>query len=339
MHGAHLLLDVYHQLNVVPLSLAAEDLLDAFIVGGGYKYCQLGEGNCFLRLPDGCDLRPVVTGWYSEFGALESADPSHRVAYATGGDRFAGATYDPTSHYRGAAVFRFFADKRLDAPLLRDVSQHQIGVLADTFDALGVDPAVIDRDRSAPLSEIAGFLALELSGRRDVRTAAQGAGRLRRCARRRAALRSRTVSFRSTAARRDGIVGRGGALGTPSSHALRPSSVHDELEQIAIGIARVHAGPFRATSGASADALDGTFFDGSAGVRQRSSSAGNVPDHTKQKSPHPGCAVGPRSVNAAFCHSAGACTLILLSPNWIEKNSCFVARHSSGDGASKPSAR
>jgi len=160
MHGARLLLDAYHQLNVLPLSLAAEDLLDAFVVGGGYKYCQLGEGNCFLRLPAGCDLRPVITGWYGEFGALASADPSHRVAYGNGGDRFAGATYDPTSHYRGAAVFRFFADKRLGPPLLRDISQHQTGVLADAFDALGVDPAVIDRDRSAPQSELAGFLAL-----------------------------------------------------------------------------------------------------------------------------------------------------------------------------------
>jgi kynureninase len=161
LHGARLLLDVYHQLNVVPLSLAAEDLLDAFVVGGGYKYCQLGEGNCFLRLPAGCDLRPVITGWYSEFGVLASADSSHRVAYGDGGDRFAGATYDPTSHYRGAAVFRFFTDKGLDPPFLRDVSQHQIGVVADAFDALGADPAVIDRDRSAPLSEIAGFLALK----------------------------------------------------------------------------------------------------------------------------------------------------------------------------------
>lgn len=24
------------------------------MVGGEYKYCQLGEGNCFLRLPAGC---------------------------------------------------------------------------------------------------------------------------------------------------------------------------------------------------------------------------------------------------------------------------------------------
>jgi selenocysteine lyase/cysteine desulfurase len=160
LHGARLLIDVYHQLNVVPLSLADEGLLDAFVVGGGYKYCQLGEGNCFLRLPQNTDLRPVITGWYSEFSALERAERDHRVVYGAGADRFAGATYDPTSHYRAAAVFGFFAEHGLDAALLRAVSQHQIGVLAAAFDALDLDAAIVDRDRSAPLSEIGGFLAL-----------------------------------------------------------------------------------------------------------------------------------------------------------------------------------
>ena len=42
-HGARLLLDVYHALNVVPVSLAGEGLADAFVVGGGYKYCQLAR--------------------------------------------------------------------------------------------------------------------------------------------------------------------------------------------------------------------------------------------------------------------------------------------------------
>ena len=50
-HGSRLLVDVYHALNVVPFSLEGEGLGDAFVVGGGYKYCQLGEGNCFLRIP------------------------------------------------------------------------------------------------------------------------------------------------------------------------------------------------------------------------------------------------------------------------------------------------
>ena len=159
-HGAAFLLDAYHALNVVPVSLAEEGLGDAFVVGGGYKYCQLGEGNCFLRLPSDSDLRPIVTGWFSEFTALADRQRPGRVAYGEGGDRFAGATYDPTSHYRAAAVFDFFREQELAPGLLREVSQHQVGVLASAFDSLDLDPAVVSRDRDAPLREVGGFLAL-----------------------------------------------------------------------------------------------------------------------------------------------------------------------------------
>lgn len=160
--GAELLVDAYHALNVVPFELSRLGLKDAFVVGGGYKYCQLGEGNCFLRVPPGRDaLRPVITGWFAEFGALEhGTGDAARVAYGPGAERWAGATYDPTSHYRAARVFQFFADQNLTPALLREVSQHQIGVLAESFDALDLDPAVCARDRSVPLSHIAGFLAL-----------------------------------------------------------------------------------------------------------------------------------------------------------------------------------
>jgi kynureninase len=159
-HGAALLVDAYHALNVVPVSLAGEGLADAFVVGGGYKYCQLGEGNCFLRIPDGTELRPVVTGWFSEFTALTDRERPDRVAYGAGGDRFAGATYDPTSHYRAAAVFEFFQQQGLTPALLREVSQHQIGVLAAAFDALDLDPSVVRRECDTSLGELGGFLAL-----------------------------------------------------------------------------------------------------------------------------------------------------------------------------------
>jgi len=158
--GAELLVDAYHHLNAVPFSLAAAGLGDAFVVGGGYKYCQLGEGNCFLRVPPGRDaLRPVVTGWFSEFAHL-AAPAAGEVVYGAGPARWAGATYDPTSHYRAARVFAFFAEQELTPELLRTVSQHQIGVLAAGFDALDFDPHVIARDRAVPLAEIGGFLAL-----------------------------------------------------------------------------------------------------------------------------------------------------------------------------------
>jgi kynureninase len=158
--GAELLVDAYHALNVVPFSLRTEGLDEAFVVGGGYKYCQLGEGNCFLRVPEGCALRPVVTGWFSEFVLLSSVQAGAEVQYGSGAERFAGATYDPTSHYRAAAVFDFFEGHGLPPALLREVSQHQTGLLAQRFDDLDLDPRVISRDRSVPLEAVGGFLAL-----------------------------------------------------------------------------------------------------------------------------------------------------------------------------------
>ena len=159
-HGAVLVLDAYHQLNVVPMSLTDAGLEDAFVVGAGYKYCQLGEGNGFLRFPADCRLRPVATGWFAEFGELTYEQSSTGVQYNAGHDRFAGATYDPTSHYRAAEVFAFFHEQQLDVGLLRRVSQHQIGMLCRLFDGLDLDPSLIARDRRVPLQSLGGFLAL-----------------------------------------------------------------------------------------------------------------------------------------------------------------------------------
>jgi kynureninase len=159
--GARLLVDAYHALNVVPVSLESESLEGAFVVGGGYKYCQLGEGNCFLRFPSGSDLRPVITGWFSEFSVLtQGTGGSGAVAYGEGPDRFAGSTYDPTSHYRAAAVFDFFEQMELSPEFLREVSQHQIATLAEGFDRIDADPRVIKRDRSVPIEGLGGFLSL-----------------------------------------------------------------------------------------------------------------------------------------------------------------------------------
>lgn len=157
--GAELLIDAYHHLNVVPFSLEGDGLADAFVVGGGYKYAQLGEGNCFLRVPPGREsLRPVLTGWFSEFARLSQRGDG--VPYGEAEARWAGATYDPTSHYRAAEVFEFFAQRGLTPGFLRDVSQHQVGLLASEFDRLDLDPAAVTRDRATPLAAFAGFLAL-----------------------------------------------------------------------------------------------------------------------------------------------------------------------------------
>ncbi|MDE2761805.1 MAG: kynureninase [Gemmatimonadota bacterium] len=162
--GAELLVDAYHSLNVVPFSVVGMGLGGAFVVGGGYKYCQLGEGNCFLRIPPHCRLRPVSTGWFAEFGELAGAGGgggAGRVRYGEGHLRFAGSTYDPVSHYRAAAVFGFFREQGLDAERLREVGLRQVRRLAAGVDGLDPDPAVLSRDRAARLSRRGGFLTMD----------------------------------------------------------------------------------------------------------------------------------------------------------------------------------
>lgn len=158
-YGAELMVDAYHHIDVVPFDVHALGLERAFIVGGGYKYCQMGEGNCFLRVPAGCELRPVLTGWFSEFAELAARQTPGEVPYGTGAARFAGSTYDPTSHYRAAAVFDFHQRMDLHPARLRDISLHQIGLLERTFRALDIDPhvaVVVD----IPAEQRAGFLSI-----------------------------------------------------------------------------------------------------------------------------------------------------------------------------------
>lgn len=157
-HGAELLVDVYHHLNALPFDPTG--LERAFVVGGGYKYCQLGEGVCVLRVPEGCPLRPVVTGWFGEFGEMAEARTPGEVRYGAGALRFAGSTFDPTSHYRAARVFRFFEEEDLDVPFLRTVGQRQLGVLTDAFLDLDADPRVVSLDDSIEREARGGFLAL-----------------------------------------------------------------------------------------------------------------------------------------------------------------------------------
>jgi kynureninase len=158
---AELLIDVYHAFGVMRVSLPES----AWVVGGGYKYLQLGEGNCFLRLPPQADeLRPAFTGWFSEFAELAAEKVAGAVEYPKGGMRFAGATYDPTSHYRAARVFDFFAERGLTPEALRENYLRQTTLLAD---ALGVP---------GEREEYGGFVTLELPDAEEVsrRLAAQG---------------------------------------------------------------------------------------------------------------------------------------------------------------------
>lgn len=158
--GAEFLVDVYHGLNVLPLDVQGLGLHDAFLLGGGYKYCQMGEGNCFLSVPKTSDLRPVITGWYSEFAQLTDAPVQGGLRYGSAGERFSGATYDPSSHYRAAKVFDFFVAQNLTPALLREINLQQKRYL---IDGLQQNRGFL-KDWSIPsveqLPSYGGFLAL-----------------------------------------------------------------------------------------------------------------------------------------------------------------------------------
>ena len=155
--GIPLLVDAYHHLNVVPFNIGS-GFEDVFVTGGGYKYCQLGEGNCFLRVPPDSRMRPVLTGWFTAFDSLEEVG-ARGVAYGSGARAFGGATYDVTSHYRAAAVFDFFQEQGLAADRLCEINRHQVQLLKMEFERLD-GPASVAHVEPMPDERRGGFLAI-----------------------------------------------------------------------------------------------------------------------------------------------------------------------------------
>jgi kynureninase len=160
--GVELVVDAYHAVGGLPFPLAAQGLDDAWVVGGGYKYLQWGEGNAYLRLPpQGRDLRPVITGWYADLDQLWGPPAvAGAVHYPAGGAAFATATYDPTSHYRAVRVIDFFDQQQLTPERLRANYRRQIDLLAGLVDQLDPPDHVLTRDRVTPLDHFASFLAV-----------------------------------------------------------------------------------------------------------------------------------------------------------------------------------
>lgn len=157
-----LIIDAYHAVNVSTFSVQALDLEDAFILGGGYKYCQLGEGVCFLRIPERYRGRPGVTGWFAEFELRDQVqEPGQKVNYPPGPGALAGSTYDPTSHYRAAVVFDFFDALELTPQRLTDINQRQLHRLESQILALKHPHERICLAHEGPEFRRSGFLALK----------------------------------------------------------------------------------------------------------------------------------------------------------------------------------
>ncbi|MGQ0531525.1 MAG: class V aminotransferase [Caulobacteraceae bacterium] len=109
--GPWVVLDLYHSFMAMPCDFAA--VADrVFLLGGGYKYAMAGENACYLHAPPGFAPRPLQTGWFADFGAIEARQG--QVAYPSDGARFFGATFDASGIYRLNAVCAALAREGLD---------------------------------------------------------------------------------------------------------------------------------------------------------------------------------------------------------------------------------
>ena len=161
--GAHVLLDAYHAFDIVPFTVPER----AFLVAGGYKYAQWGEGVCFLRVPAGCDLRPVYTGWFAGYAELADRRTDGAVSYAAdGATRFAGSTFDPASTFRARGVARFFEAHAMTVDALRATSLAQTSrILAQAHDLPGITIAT-----PLPDADRGGFVALRTPRAQELST-------------------------------------------------------------------------------------------------------------------------------------------------------------------------
>ena len=183
---------------------------DAFVVGGGYKYCQLGEGNCFLRVPPGMPaaaggdrlVHRVRPRWPSGSGA--AAWPT-----ADGGDALRRRHLRPDQPLpRGGGVRllpRAGADARAAA---RGEPAPDRPCSPRAFDALDLDPAAVSRDRAvAARARSADFSPCARRTPASLCAGLREAGRARRLPRRRPAPRAGALPVRRAAQDAIGILG------------------------------------------------------------------------------------------------------------------------------------
>ena len=129
------IVDGYHAFCAIDVDLSA--IADrAFYVAGGYKYAMSGEGCCFLHAPPGWFPRPVDTGWFAAFFALQSARGGP-VPFAEDGSRFLGATFDPTALYRFDAVMTWLERENIHPA---DVEAHTRHLQARFIEGLRAHP-------------------------------------------------------------------------------------------------------------------------------------------------------------------------------------------------------
>lgn len=127
-------IDGYHAFFARPVDLGP--VADkVFFTAGSYKYLGAGEGLCFMSIPEGCKLRPLNTGWFAELAELENR--ADRVGFSDNWLRFAGATMDYSTLYKGLAIFELFEQQGIT---VEKIHSHVLSAqrrFLDTMDAAG----------------------------------------------------------------------------------------------------------------------------------------------------------------------------------------------------------
>jgi selenocysteine lyase/cysteine desulfurase len=143
------IVDGYHAFCAIDVDLSrVADRI--FYVGGGYKYAMSGEGCCFMHAPPGIFPRPIDTGWFAAFFAMQ--DKQEGVLYAEDGSRFLGATFDPTGLYRFDAAMSLLEREGITT---REIDERAKTLQARFIEELGKhgDLPLRERDLVVPIDE------------------------------------------------------------------------------------------------------------------------------------------------------------------------------------------
>jgi kynureninase len=172
--GVPALVDVYHAFNVLPLDVDAWPG-QVFVTGGGYKYAQTGEGACWMLLPaDATRFRPRQTGWFAHFAGLETRAAA--VDYGPGGQRFFGATFDPTGIYRGLYVLRWMDELGLTPAVLAAHARARTARIIEAFDAHALGRVGLRLATPRAAEERGGFVAVESDRAAELGAALRSSG-------------------------------------------------------------------------------------------------------------------------------------------------------------------
>lgn len=131
-------IDGYHALGALPVNISLYKN-DFFYLGGGYKYLAAGEGCCFLYSPPNDQSIPLITGWFTQFSNVANVKNQYggKVEFPVDGQKWAGATFEPTPWYRLAAIARMWRDQGITA---QAIHQHVRGLQTKFLEELGDGP-------------------------------------------------------------------------------------------------------------------------------------------------------------------------------------------------------